>query len=165
MAPAGDRLAQLAAKTSALKRRNAWANQEKCAGLAAIVMPTRALTPALDLTIMVTLFTEERDHPSYDLGQVRHLAALQKVVYANRSVERDAMNLGYEREDVCRCLQKLTSGDFRHSGRYDRSAWYDVYRIRFTSPAGFVDDLYIKLSLGPGCLLIDLFSFHLTRTI
>ena len=114
---------------------------------------------------MVTSFTEARDYPSYDLRQVHALAALQRVVYANRSVRRDASNLGYEVEDVCRCLQKLKSSDFRHSGRYDRPLWYDVYRVRFTNPSGYVDDLYIKLSLGHGCLVIDLFSFHLTRTI
>lgn len=114
---------------------------------------------------MVTSFTELRDYPRYDLRQIHWLAALQRVVYANRSVERDAMNLGYGPDDVCRCLQKLKSSDFRHSGRYDAPLWYDVYRIRFTSPAGYIDDLYIKLCLGQGCLVIDLFSFHLTRNI
>jgi HTH-type transcriptional regulator/antitoxin MqsA len=67
---------------------------------------------------MVTSFTELRDYPRYDLRQIHWLAALQRVVYANRSVERDAMNLGYGPDDVCRCLQKLKSSDFRHSGRY-----------------------------------------------
>lgn len=114
---------------------------------------------------MVTLFTEVRDYPRYDLRQVHSLAALQRVVYANRSVVRDATNLGYQQPDVCRCLQQLKSSGFRHSGRYDGPLWYDVYRIRFTSPAGYVDDLYIKLSLATGCLVIDLFSFHLARTL
>lgn len=44
---------------------------------------------------MVTSFTQERDYPRYDFGQVHDLAALQRVAYANRSVVRDAMNLGY----------------------------------------------------------------------
>lgn len=114
---------------------------------------------------MVTSFTEARDYPRYDLRQIHSLAALQRVAYANLSVLRDAMNLGYELDDVCRCLQKLKSSDFRHSGRYDGPLWYDVYRTRFISPTEHVDDLYIKLSLGQGCLLIDLFSFHLTRAI
>jgi hypothetical protein len=114
---------------------------------------------------MVTSFTEARDYPRYDLRQVHALAALQQVVYANRSVERDVANLGYAPEDVCLCLGALKSSDFRHSGRYEGPLWYDVYRIRFTSPAGYVDDLYIKLSLSQGCLVVDLFSFHLTRTI
>lgn len=114
---------------------------------------------------MVTSFTEARDYPRYDLRQVHALAALRKVAYASRSVERDALNLGYESGDVCGCLQKLKPTDFRHSGRYDRPLWYDVYRIRCTSPAGYVDDLYIKLCLRQDGLLIDLFSFHLTRAI
>jgi hypothetical protein len=114
---------------------------------------------------MVTSFTEVRDYPRYDLRQVHDLAGLQRVVYANRSVERDAMNLGYGPDDVCQGLQRLKPSDFKHSGRYDAPHWYDVYRIRFTSPAGYVDDLYIKLSLGHGCLVIDLFSFHLTRNV
>lgn len=114
---------------------------------------------------MVTSFTEVRDYPRHDLRQIHVLAALHRVVYANRSVERDAMNLGYGPDDVCCCLQKLKSSDFRHSGRYDTPLWYDVYRSRCTSPAGYVDDWYIKLSLGKDCLVIDLFSFHLTRAI
>jgi len=114
---------------------------------------------------MVTSFTEERDYPRYDLRQVRRLAALQRVVYANLSVVRDATNLGYSVEDVCSCLRKLKPSDFRHSGRYESPHWYDVYGTRFTSAAGYVDDLYIKLSLGKSCLVIDLFSFHLTRAI
>jgi hypothetical protein len=113
---------------------------------------------------MVTSFREVRDYPRYDLRQVHSLAALKSVAYANRSVVRDAMNLGYGLDDVCCGLQKLKSSDFRHSGRYEGPLWYDVYRTRFTSPAGYVDDLYIKLSLDQGCLVIDLFSFHLTRT-
>jgi hypothetical protein len=114
---------------------------------------------------MVTSFTEVRDYPRYELRQVHDLAAMHRVNYAGRSVARDATNLGYELQDVCLCLQKLESSDFRHSGRYDSPLWHDVYRIRFTSPAGYVDDLYIKLSLSPGCLVIELFSFHLTRAI
>lgn len=114
---------------------------------------------------MVTSFTEERDYPRYDLRQIHALAASQRVIYANRSVRRDAANLGYGLEDVCECLQKLKSNDFRHSGRYDRPRWYDVYRTRFTSRVGYVDDLYIKLSLSDHCLVIDLFSFHLTRAL
>jgi hypothetical protein len=133
--------------------------------LAAIVARTRPLTPEPDLTIMVTSFTEERDYARYDLRQVHALALLQRVVYANRSVRRDTANFGYGLADVCQCLQKLKSSDFRHSGRYDGPRWYDVYRSRFRSQGGYVDDLYIKLSLGQGCLVIDLFSFHLTRAI
>jgi hypothetical protein len=114
---------------------------------------------------MVTSFTEVRDYPRYDLRQIHRLAALQRIVYANLSVVRDATNLGYGMEDVCRCLRKLKSSDFRHSGRYDSPRWYDVYGTRFTSPTGYVDELYIKLSLGQSCLVIDLFSFHLTRAL
>lgn len=113
---------------------------------------------------MVTSFTEARDYPSYDLRQVHHLAALQRV-YVTRSVQRDATNLGYELDDVYRCLQELKSSDFRYSGRYDGPLWYDVYEIRFTAPSQHVDDLYIKLGLGQGCVVVNLFSFHRTRTI
>lgn len=114
---------------------------------------------------MVTPFTEERDDPRCDLRQIHSLATLHRVVYATRSVERDAVNLGYGMADVCGCLGQLKSSNFKHSGRYEGPLWYDVYRGRFTSPAGYVDDLYIKLGLGQDCLVIDLFSFHLTRAI
>jgi hypothetical protein len=113
---------------------------------------------------MVTPFTEERDYPRYDLRQVHSLAARGRV-FMTWSAIRDSSNLGYELDDVCRCLEELRSSDVRHSSRYGGPAWHDVYRIRFTSPAGYVDDLYIKLSLGQGCLVINLFSFHLTRAI
>ena len=113
---------------------------------------------------MVTSFTEARDYPKYDLRQIHRLAAVGKVVYATESALRDTDNLGYELDDVCRCLQELKSSDFRHSGRYEGPLWYDVYRIRFTGPTEHVDNLYIKLSLGVGCVVINLFSFHLTRT-
>jgi len=113
---------------------------------------------------MVTSFTEERDYPRYDLRQVHALAA-QRQVFMTWSAIRDSTNLGYESDDVCRCLEELKSSDFKHSGRYGGPLWYDVYRIRFTSPTQHVDDLYIKLSLSQGCLVINLFSFHLARTI
>jgi len=138
--------------------------QEKYTDGTAIVRGAPSLTPKLNLTIMVTLFTETRDYPRYDLRQVHALAAIQKV-YLTRSAQRDMRAIRYELDDVCRCLGELKSSNFRHSGRYEDPLWYDVYRIRFTSPTEHVDDLYIKLSLGRGCLVIDLFSFHLTRTI
>jgi hypothetical protein len=113
---------------------------------------------------MVTSFREVREYPSYDLRQIHCLAGLNKL-RMTLSAQRDATNLGYGLDDICRCLQALKSSDFRHSGRYDGPLWYDVYRIRFTSPAGYVDDLYIKLGLNQGCIVINLFSFHLTRAI
>lgn len=113
---------------------------------------------------MVTSFTEARDYPSYDLRQIHSLAALQRVAYAGWSV-LDAMNLGYELNDVCRCLRELKSSNFKGSGRYDKPVWYDVYEIRFAGPTGHLDDLYIKLALSQGCVVVNLFSFHLTRAI
>jgi hypothetical protein len=113
---------------------------------------------------MVTSFTEERDYPRYDLRQVRRLAAVKKL-RLTCSAQRDATNLGYGLDDICRCLQALKSNDFRHSGRYDEPLWHDVYRIRFSSPAEYVDDLYIKLGLSQDCMVINLFSFHLMRAI
>lgn len=113
---------------------------------------------------MVTPFTEARGYPRYDLRQIHALAALQKV-WVNQTVQRDVSNLGYELDDVCRCLRELKASDFRHSGRYDGPLWYDVYAIRFNAPTGQVDDLYIKLSLAKPCVVVSLFSFHLTRAI
>jgi hypothetical protein len=92
------------------------------------------------------------------------LAVLQKV-HMTWAAVRDSTNLGYELADVCRCLEELKTSDFRHSGRYDSPLWYDVYRIRFTSATQHLDDLYIKLSLSQGCLVLHLFSFHPARAI
>lgn len=113
---------------------------------------------------MVTSFTEVRDYPRYDLRQVQTLAARQRV-HVTPSALRDSTNLGYQLDDVCRCLRALKSNDFRHSGRYEGPLWHDVYEIRFVGPTEHVDDLYIKLALGQDCVVINLFSFHLTRTI
>lgn len=173
ISPGCYRLAQLRAQTSAVYRQIDRDQQRKCAPAAPIVegvqatlhLRHRPLTPEPNLTIMVTSFTEARNYPRYDLRQIHTLAALQRVVYANRSVLRDARNLRYELNDVCRCLLALKSSDFRYSRRYDGPTWYDVYEIRFVGPTEHVDDLYIKLSLGQGCLVVNLFSFHLTRTI
>lgn len=114
---------------------------------------------------MVTQFKEDRNYPRYDLNQIHALAGSQRVVYANRSVQRDTANHGYEFKDVCRCLLELRPEDFKRSGRYEGPLWYDVYEIRFSAPTGHVDDLYLKLSLASGCLLVNLFSFHPSRAL
>lgn len=110
---------------------------------------------------MVTQFSEIRDYAKYDLAQIHELAASQCVVYVNRDVQRDTENYGYDFEGVCRCLQQLTAKEFRHSGCYaNRNLWHDVYRMNYRAPSGHIDDLYIKLSLGKSCLVVNIFSFH-----
>lgn len=113
---------------------------------------------------MVIQTTERRDFAAYDLQRVRELAASGRVRFAGRAALRDSENLGYAPDDVWQCLCALTPDLFKHSECYPpASKWHDVYGMRWRSPGGAVDDLYIKLRLGDGCLLVQLCSFHRDR--
>jgi hypothetical protein len=110
---------------------------------------------------MVTQFSEVQDYARYDLKQIHALAAACAVVYVNPDVQRDTEKFGYDFDEVCSCLVQLAAEDFKHSGRYaNRDLWYDVYTVKYQAPSGHIDDLYIKLTLGKGCLVVNVFSFH-----
>ena len=99
----------------------------------------------------------------YDLDRV-HEAARSHRVFMNRTIQRDVANLGYDFNDVCRCLEELTIADY--SGVYERDGLqFDVYKPRFAHGPG-VDALYVKLSERSNATLpqVALGSFHLQRT-
>lgn len=107
---------------------------------------------------------ERRTTSEYSLARVHELAAVGKVSYAGRNVERDVENLGYPPEYVAQCLQTLNKCHFQECIRYGNGVpWMDVYKVRYPSPKGHLDDLYIKLKLDRDCVLISLNSFHLDR--
>lgn len=84
----------------------------------------------------------------------------------NRSILRDMDSLGYEPDDVCRCLEALTPSDY--CGRFTTTdgsgVEFDVYKPRFRHGPG-IDHLYVKLSERTHATLpqVALASFHLTR--
>lgn len=107
---------------------------------------------------------QERDVPSYSLTQVHELAAQGSVRYGGRTVQKDATNLSYQLEDICRCLLLLRACHFDKSIGYgeEETTWMDVYRITCSSPSDDDDALYIKLKLVQDRVVI-LGSFHLHR--
>jgi hypothetical protein len=113
---------------------------------------------------MVNPPPERRSDPAYALAQIQALARDEKVRYESWRVQCDVANLGYDLGEVCDCLQALHSDDFRHAERYDGMRhWLDVYALAWRSSQGARDDLYIKLRLTDGCLVVSLHSFHRNR--
>ncbi|WP_043739202.1 type II toxin-antitoxin system MqsR family toxin [Thioalkalivibrio nitratireducens] len=105
-----------------------------------------------------------RDAPSYALSRVIELANAGRIQYQSKTVQRDVENLGYRPEDVHRCLASLNECHFHRSEQYEASGpWFDVYHVRYAGPADAVDELYVKLKLGPNCLVVVLASFHRER--
>lgn len=106
----------------------------------------------------------KRDYPAYDIDRIRELAANGSLQFGTTKAENDVQNLAYTLEEVCRCLASLESGHFMHAVRYGNTAvWLDVYRRRYPSPKGGIDDLYIKLKLNRSCISVVIQSFHLAQ--
>lgn len=92
------------------------------------------------------------------------MAEQGKINYGSKKVEEYVEALGYTPEDVQKCLMMLEDYNFQESILYDNAnTWLDVYRIKFNSPTGEVDDLYIKLKITRSCLLLVIQSFHPAR--
>ena len=102
--------------------------------------------------------------PVYDLEQVRAAAKQGSVAYRSRKVNNDVLNLGYDFDDVCKCILGLTAAEFRKTHEYEDDAPDDGYRTVFGAGGdkAHQDELYIKLRLCGDELIVDLGSFHLT---
>jgi len=109
---------------------------------------------------MVSDTEERRDFKAYSLERIRELAENGHIHYMSRRVFIHTENLGYSPDDVNKCIASLTDANYRGTVRYDGKAWLDEYLISYTGPSGHVDDLYIKLKLNRGCVVIQLASFH-----
>jgi len=104
--------------------------------------------------------------PGYDLAGVKAKAKRLNIEYRGRNVQRDINNLGYELEDVARCLMQLSEKDFSKSISYEGRLTDDVYICTFTKAGNEeseIDNLYIKFSLIDNQQVVDLGSFHLRR--
>lgn len=78
--------------------------------------------------------------------------------------EQDIQNLGYFRDGAREILQSLGTDDFGRVEDYSqhgRSKKCDVYLPTVENDHGSHDELYIKLQLHHGWLIIH--SFHLQR--
>jgi len=103
--------------------------------------------------------------PTYDLDEVKKAAKKEKIEYRGRNVQRDIANLEYQFEDVIACLEQLEDSDFRKTHHYQNNLTPpdDDYITTYPRPDGQgFDQLYIKLCLVDGELMIDLASFHLS---
>ena len=110
---------------------------------------------------MVNQWMESRAAPETSLARVGELAARQALEYASSRVQRDADNLGYSFEAVCKCLEHLGPEHFRRSVRYSPNGpWLDEYLMTYRGPTEHDDPLYIKLKLDRDCVWIILCSFH-----
>lgn len=113
---------------------------------------------------MVSPGDQQRDYPQFSLDQIKALAMEGKVQYASGTVENDVENLGYSPETVHQCLATLEPQHFQRAIRYqNREVWLDEYQLKFASPTGDVDELYIKLRLNKHCVTILLHSLHQQR--
>lgn len=104
--------------------------------------------------------------PLYDLDDVRAAARMQRIEYRSRRAMLDTANLGYELDDVCNCLLRLTLKDFHKSHEYESGPGDDAYLLKAPRPGSEgteIDELYIKFRLLGEHVVVDLGSFHLQR--
>ena len=100
----------------------------------------------------------------YNLDDVRKAAKSERIEYNGRRVAIDVAELGYQLDDVIRCLLAISSDAFHKTHEY-QSVFYDAYVTSFPRPGGEgqVDELYVKFALIGDFLSISLGSFHLQR--
>lgn len=100
----------------------------------------------------------------YNLDDVRRAAKSGRIEYNGRRVGIDVAELGYQLNDVIRCLLAISSDEFHKSHQY-QSVFYDAYVTSFPCPdrEDQLDELYVKFALIGDFLSISLGSFHLQR--
>lgn len=106
--------------------------------------------------------------PIYNLHDVQKAAVNGKIEYRGRKVRNNIEDLGYELEDVKKCLLSLTESHFRKTHyREGEIPDDDDYVIKYykqlNEDESRIDELYIKFCLVDECLCINLGSFHLQQ--
>jgi hypothetical protein len=109
--------------------------------------------------------TDFRTTREYSLSRAKELAQQGSVHFDSAQVFRDTDRLSYSHEQVCICLAQLTEAHFRYAVMYPppMQIWLDVYMLKYASPSGHIDDLYIKFFISSNCLTLVLCSFHEER--
>jgi len=101
--------------------------------------------------------------PQYILEDIMSAAKVGNINMTPMS-EKDSSELGYDLEEVQKCLLSLTTKDFYTVRDFDfkgRSVPCDVYQPSYAGPDGVIDELYIKFRYIPNWITI--LSFHLQR--
>ena len=80
----------------------------------------------------------------YSLSEIRSLIAQGKY-YLTTTARLDALNMGFDNEDVCNCIQELRETHFYKSMPADKvpGLWQDVYKITFEDAR-----IYLKLQIN-----------------
>ena len=102
--------------------------------------------------------------PTYPLDAVQSAAIKYIALYSG--AEKDKLNLGYETEDVIKCICSLKLSNYYYSEDYSinpttQSRVVDAYTVKYIKDDEQVDDLFIKFSLSGERLIV--ISFHLNR--
>ena len=93
----------------------------------------------------------EKSNPHHDLSRIKELSAKGSVRIATTAM-RDALNIGFERQDVIDVIASLVRTDFCKSmtAYHDHTCWHDVYR-----PMTDAGELYIKLILKNNVFVVS----------
>ena len=100
--------------------------------------------------------------PTYPLDAVQSAAI--KYISLIPGAEKDKLNLGYETEDVTKCICSLKLSNYCYSEDYSVKALsrvVDIYTVKYIKDGEQVDELFIKFFLSGERLIV--ISFHLER--
>ena len=102
--------------------------------------------------------------PTYPLDAVQ--SAATKYISLIPGAEKDKLNLGYETEDVAKCICSLKLSNYCYSQDYStkpttQSRVVDIYTVKYIKDEKHVDELFIKFFLSGERLIV--ISFHLER--
>ena len=93
----------------------------------------------------------EKFNPHYDLSRIKALAESGSIRVVATAM-RDALLIGFDRQDVVDVILSLARTDFYKSmtAYHDHTCWHDVYR-----PMTDTGELYIKLILQDDVLVVS----------
>lgn len=93
----------------------------------------------------------EKYKPHHHLPTIQSLAR-QGVIRVVGVALRDALSLGFDREDIIDVILSLSNKDFYKSmtSYQDQTCWHDVYR-----PMTEAGQLYIKLILQENVIIVS----------
>lgn len=93
----------------------------------------------------------EKSKPHHQLSKIKELAASGAISVVVTAM-RDALNMGFELEDIVAVIGALSRSDFYKSmtAYHDHACWHDVYR-----PMTDMGELYIKLILRDDVLVVS----------
>jgi hypothetical protein len=93
----------------------------------------------------------EKSNPHHDLSRIKELAESGSVRVVATAM-RDALHIGFDRQDIIDVIVALDRTDFYKSmtAYHDHTCWHDVYR-----PITDAGELYVKLILQDNVLVVS----------